>query len=90
MKLKLRTIQVSIGDTFIKAGGFSRVVYAVHSFVQSDVVPRHVRLLANGQNERMLVSVSALLDKQIWLRVRPPQSIRRPAGPEPRRLTPSK
>jgi hypothetical protein len=78
MELKLRASQVSIGDAFTKAGGFSRVVYAVDSFLEADGIPRHVRLLANAQNERMLVSISALLDPQIWLGVQPPQSTPRP------------
>jgi len=80
MALKWRASQVSIGDTFIRAGGFSRVVYAVESFLQSDVIPRHVRLVADGRNEHMLISISALLDPQVWLRVRPPQSTPVPAG----------
>jgi len=65
----MRAGQVSIGDTFTKVGGYSRIVYAVDSLVKSDVIPPHVRLLATGQKERMLVSVSALLDRHIWLRV---------------------
>ena len=80
MELKLRASQVSIGDTFTKAGGFSRLIYAVDSFLQSDHIPRHVRLLARGENDRMLISLSALLDPRIWLRVRSPQST--PSPPE--------
>lgn len=62
---------VSIGDRFTKVGPPFRPVYAVKSFVDLNDIPPHVRLVANGQSDEMLMSVSALLDRKLWLRVSP-------------------
>jgi hypothetical protein len=70
-EMKLRAAQVSVGDRFIKVGGHFRIVYAVESVVEAYGVPPHVRLVAEGQNDGMLMSVSALLDDHFWSRIPP-------------------
>lgn len=60
---------VSIGDRFTKVGASSRPVYLVKSFADLIEIPQHVRLEAQGQSDEMLMSVSALLDRRLWLRV---------------------
>ena len=67
--MKLRAGQVSVGDSFTKTGGFSRTVYVVTELVASHGAPSHVRLVAEGQPEGILMSVSALLDNRLWSRV---------------------
>jgi hypothetical protein len=71
--MKLRGGQVSVGDRFTKVGGHSRIVYVVESVVESygyGGLP-HVRLVAEGQHDGMLMSVSALLDDHFWSRIPP-------------------
>jgi hypothetical protein len=67
-KAKLRAEQVSVGDRFTKVGAYSRVVYVVGSVVESHGCPPHVRLMADGGNDGILMSVSALLDDHFWSR----------------------
>jgi hypothetical protein len=66
--MKLRASQVAVGDRFTKTGSPPRIVYVVGSVVASYGCPQHVRLVANGQNDSILMSVSALMDDQFWLR----------------------
>ncbi|HVJ55850.1 MAG TPA: hypothetical protein VM689_25540 [Aliidongia sp.] len=67
--MKLRAGQVEVGDRFTKTGFHPRIVYVVGAIVASYGHPQHVRLLAEGQNDSMLISVSALTDDEFWLRV---------------------
>ena len=67
--MKLRTGQVSVGDRFTKNGAYPRIVYVVGAVVDSYGCPPHVRLVAGGQNDSILMSVSALLDDHFWVRV---------------------
>lgn len=60
---------VSVGDRFIKVGQPSRAIYVVESCVDLYDLPLHVRLTTSEQSDRMLMSVSALLDRRFWLRV---------------------
>jgi hypothetical protein len=66
--MKLRVGQVAVGDRFIKSGAYSRIVYAVGSVVDCYGCPPHVRLLAEGKSDGLLMSVSALLDDHFWVR----------------------
>jgi hypothetical protein len=68
-EMKSRAGQVSVGDSFTKVSGHYRTVYVVKSVVEAYGIPPHVRLVAEGQNDGMLMSVSALLDSHFWLRV---------------------
>ena len=72
-EMKLRAGQVSVGDRFTKVGSHSRIVYVVESVVESywNEDPPHVRLVADGQSDGMLMSVSALLDDHFWSRISP-------------------
>ena len=67
--MQLQAGIVSIGDRFIKVGQPYRTTYVVESFVVLYDLPPHVRLAANEQSDRMLMSVSALLDRRFWIRV---------------------
>jgi hypothetical protein len=53
--------------------GHSRIVYVVESVAEAYGYggPPHVRLVADGQNDGMLMSVSALLDDYFWSRIPP-------------------
>lgn len=70
--MKMQSHLVAIGDRFIKVGPPFRPVYMVKSVVDLYEIPPHVRLVANGQNDEMLMSVSALLDRRLWSRVAAP------------------
>lgn len=65
----LRTGEISIGDRFTKVGDYSRMVYVVHSLVDSPGAPPHVRLVGPAGSDKMLMSASALLDSRFWFRV---------------------
>jgi hypothetical protein len=69
--MKLANDQVSIGDSFIKVGSWSGTVYVVASLFQPPRMPPHVRLEVEGQRQSagILMSVSAVLDRQFWQRV---------------------
>jgi hypothetical protein len=67
-EMKLRAGQVSVGDRFTKVGANSPTVYAVGSIVEPYGCPPHVRLMADGKTDGMLMSVSALLDGRFWSR----------------------
>ena len=70
--MKMQSHLVAIGDRFMKVGPPFRPVYMVKSVVDLYEIPPHVRLVANGQNDEMLMSVSALLDRRLWSRVAAP------------------
>ena len=78
--MKSRAGQVSVGDRFIKASTYSRTVYVVQSIHESHGIPPHVRLVAEGQTDSMLMSVSALLDPHFWWRIPPERDRDRQQG----------
>ncbi len=69
--MKFSKDQVSIGDSFVKAGSWSGAVYVVASFFEPPGLPSHVRLVAQGERQSagMLMSISAVLDPRFWRRV---------------------
>jgi hypothetical protein len=69
--MKFSKHQIAIGDGFTKVGAWSGAVYTVTAFFEPPGLPPHVRLVAEGegQSERTLMSISALLDQRFWRRV---------------------
>jgi len=69
--MKFSRDQVSIGDGFVKTGSWSASVYVVTAFFEPPGLPPHVRLVAEGEgrSDRMLMSISAVLDPRFWRRV---------------------
>ena len=70
--MKFAKDQISIGDSFAKAGNWSGAVYVVTAFFEPPGLPPHVRLVAEGERRSgMLMSISAILDPRFWRRVPP-------------------
>jgi hypothetical protein len=67
--MKLLADEVSVGDRFIKVGDYSRTVYVVHSLTEAHGLFQHARLVCSMGRDRMLISTSALLDRNYWSRV---------------------
>jgi hypothetical protein len=68
-EMKLAKDQIAVGDSFTKAGTWSGSVYVVTAFFNPPGLPPHVRLASAGQGDRMLMSISAILDPRFWRRV---------------------
>jgi predicted dinucleotide-utilizing enzyme len=67
--MNLLTDQVSVGDRFIKVGDYSRTVYVVHSLTNAHGLFQHARLVCSAGRDRLLISTSALLDRNYWSRL---------------------
>jgi hypothetical protein len=69
--MKFSKHQIAIGDRFAKVGSWSGVVYTVTAFFEPSGLPPHARLVAEGEgrSDRMLMSISALLDQRFWRHV---------------------
>ena len=68
--MKLAKDHVALGDRFAKVGIWTGRSYVVAAHYQPPGMPPHVRLVIEGQRESagMLMSVSALLDRNFWQR----------------------
>jgi hypothetical protein len=69
--MKLAKDQIAVGDSFTRAGTWSGAVYVVTAFFNPPGLPPHVRLVSagEGQGDRLLISISAILDPRFWRRV---------------------
>jgi hypothetical protein len=67
--MKFGSDQIAVGDGFTKVGSWSGTVYTVASFFEPPGMPSHVRLVAEGERDGLLMSTSAVLDPRFWRRV---------------------